>query len=480
MKSPEMQQSAAADDPTGAPALGEVPEPSGVFAPQVRALTVGLVFTITLVGFEALAISTVMPVVSADLGGLGLYGWVFSGFFLGNLVGIVIAGDRADRAGLAAPFALGLLLFAGGLLTGGLAPSMGVLVGARVAQGLGAGAIPAIAYVAVGRGYPPRLRPRVFAIFSSAWVVPGLVGPAASGAIADHASWRYVFLGLLPLVALTGAMTLPSLRRFAPAAGQKHSDDRTFLALQIATGTGLLLAGVSSGTVLVGIPLTIAGAILGFRAFARFVPDGTLRLAPGLPAAVLVRGILTFAFFGADAYVSLALISTRGTGTATAGVALTAATLAWATGTWTQERLVYRTGPRKLVRRGFALLLFGIVGIAATMFPAVPLAAGIAAWAVAGFGIGVAYSPISLTVLGLAPSARVGASAAALQLCEALGVAMGTGVSGAVVALGDGAGMAPRSMLLLAFGICALVTLVGVAAAGRIPTSLPAHSPSPG
>lgn len=456
----------------------EVPEPMGVFAPQVRALTVGLVFTITLVGFEALAISTVMPVVSKDLGGLGLYGWVFSAFFLGNLVGIVLAGDRADHAGLAAPFALGLVLFAGGLLAGGLAPSMGVLVGARVAQGLGAGAIPAIAYVAVGRGYPPRLRPRVFAIFSSAWVIPGLVGPAASGAIADHASWRYVFLGLLPLVMLAGTMTLPSLRRFPATAGPEPSGGRTFLALQIATGAGLALAGASIGTPLAGVPMAIVGAALGFRAFARLVPDGTLRLSPGLPAAVLVRGILTFAFFGADAYVSLALTSTRGTSTAVAGLALTAATLAWAAGTWTQERLVYRTGPGRLVRRGFGLVLLGIAGLAATMFSTVPLTAGIAAWAVAGFGMGIAYSPISLTVLGLAPPGREGASAAALQLCDVLGIALGTGASGAAVAAGDAAGMAPRSMLLVAFGVCALVATVGGVAALRLPSSL-AGQPTP-
>ena len=447
-------------------------EPPGVFAAPVRALTIGLVFTITLVGFEALAISTVMPVVSRDLGGLGLYGWVFSGFFLGNLVGIVIAGDRADRSGLAAPFALGLVLFAGGLLAGGVAPSMGVLVAARVAQGLGAGAIPAIAYVAVGRGYPPRLRPRVFAIFSSAWVVPGLVGPAASGAIADHASWRYVFLGLLPLVALAGIMTLPSLRRFPATAGPAPSDDRARLALQVATGAGLVLAGASTGTALTGVPVAIAGAVIGFRAFTRLVPDGTLRLAPGLPAAVLVRGILTFAFFGADAYVSLTLTSTRGTSTAVAGMALTAATLAWAAGSWTQERLVYRQGPRQLVRRGFGLILLGLAGLAATTLPAVPLATGIAVWAVAGFGIGIAYSPLSLTVLGLAPPGREGASAAALQLCDVLGIALGTGASGAAVAVGDAAGMAPRSMLLVAFGVCALVTIVGCIAAGRLPGSL--------
>ena len=116
--------------------------------------SLGLVLTITLVAFESLAISTVMPVVADDLGGLGLYGWVFSGFFLGNLFGIVTAGQAADARGTAFPFAVGLGLFSVGLLVGGLAPSMSVLVAGRVAQGIGAGAIPAVAYTTVSRMYP--------------------------------------------------------------------------------------------------------------------------------------------------------------------------------------------------------------------------------------------------------------------------------------------------------------------------------------
>ncbi|MDQ1520676.1 MAG: hypothetical protein QOI55_1749, partial [Actinomycetota bacterium] len=125
----------------------------GIWSRPRRRLSVGLVLTITLVAFESLAIATVMPVVSDDLGGLGLYGWVFSGFFLGNLLGIVVAGQNADRHGPAKPFAMGLALFALGLLGGGLAPSMGVLVAARCLQGIGAGAIPAVAYVTTGRAY---------------------------------------------------------------------------------------------------------------------------------------------------------------------------------------------------------------------------------------------------------------------------------------------------------------------------------------
>ncbi len=190
----------------------------GLFTPGRRALTAGLVMTVTLVAFEALAVSTVMPRVARELGDLALYGWVFSAFFLASIVGIVVVGGLIDRGGLVRPLAAGLGLFSVGLIVGGLAPSMPVLVGGRVLQGLGAGAIPPIAYVAIGRALPDELRPRMFATLSTAWVLPGVIGPALAGAIAVATSWRVVFLGLLPLIVLAGAITLPALRAGVPPA----------------------------------------------------------------------------------------------------------------------------------------------------------------------------------------------------------------------------------------------------------------------
>ena len=107
----------------------------GLWAPQRRALTLGLVLTITFVASEALAVVTVMPVVARDLGGLRLYGWVFSAFMLGSVVGIVAAGREADRRGPAVPFVAGVVLFGSGLAVAGLAPSMDVLVAGRVPVG---------------------------------------------------------------------------------------------------------------------------------------------------------------------------------------------------------------------------------------------------------------------------------------------------------------------------------------------------------
>ncbi len=205
----------AADETTAqlTPVAPDQATARGLWSAQRRALTAGLVLTITFIASEALAVVTIMPVVAHDLGGLNLYGWVFSAFMLGSVVGIVAAGRQADRRGPGPPFVGGLALFGAGLATAGLAPTMLVLISGRFLQGLGAGAVPAVAYVAIGRSLPEHLRARMMAVLSTAWVVPGLVGPAVSAAVAGFFGWRWVFLGLLPLVAVTGSLALPALFR---------------------------------------------------------------------------------------------------------------------------------------------------------------------------------------------------------------------------------------------------------------------------
>jgi len=468
-------QAVTLDDPTVlAPAVVTVTERDGVWAPSRRRLTLGLVMTITLVAFEALAISTVMPVVSDDLGGLGLYGWVFSGFFLGNLLGIVIAGQAADERGTALPFLVGLVLFTAGLCLGGLAPSMGVLVGARVLQGMGAGAIPAIAYATVGRCYPAAIRPRVFAVFSTAWVVPGLIGPASSSAIESALSWRAVFLALLPFVVLAGVITIPALTSAPePIDGDAEpSVDRRGPAVVLTAAVAVVLVAISGPPPVIAVPLLLVATPVAVRTFVALVPPGTLRLAAGIPAAVMVRGILTFAFFGADAYVSLTFQDVRDQPTWVAGVALTGATLGWTAAAWIQQRWILTAGPRRVVATGFTFLAIGIAGMVGALGE-LPIPLVVAAWTVAGFGIGMAYSPLSVTVLGLADPGTEGVASSSIQLADVLGVALGAGLGGAFVALGESQGWETSTALAMAFPVTLAAAVGGIFASRRLPTTLP-------
>ena len=356
---------------------GPAPPSISVWAPEHRRLTTGLVLTITLVAFESLAISTVMPDVRDDLGQLDLYGWVFSAFFLGTLVGAVMAGRAADRRGTAAPFVLGLTLFAVGITIGGATPSMLVLVLARVLQGLGAGAIPAVAYTSVGRAYPSSVQPRVFAVFSTAWVIPGMAGPAAASAISHALDWRFVFWAIVPLIAVALVMTLPALRR--PTPGRPPPPVPTSTATGSAgrwcspSGAGLVLAATTATSAPIAIGLAVVGIPVAARAFLALVPEGTTRLRPGLPAAIAIRGMVTFAFFGTDSFVPLGLTDARGQSTFVAGLALTTAVLGWTTAAWVQQHRMHRDGPRRLVATGQAIGAVGILGAALLLHDPVPV-----------------------------------------------------------------------------------------------------------
>lgn len=452
---------------------------TGVWAPERRRLTAGLVLTITLVAFESLAIATVMPTVEDDLGGLALYGWVFSGFFLAGLAGIVLTGVLIDRRGPTLPFGVGLVLFSAGLVLGGLAPSMPVLVAARLAQGFGAGAIPASAYASVARGYPAALRPRVFAVFSTAWVIPGIVGPSLATLVEHLASWRWVFLGLLPLVAVAGIMALPALAglpRPSEAAVTRTLDtaDRARLgfAAVLVVGVGLVLAAATVRSPLVTVALAAGGLPLAVAGFLRLAPRGTVRLAAGLPAIVAVRGILTWAFFGADAYVSLAVTEGRGGSTLLAGITLSATAVLWSIGSWIQEGRVARIGPQVLDRLGFALLAGATVGMVVVTL-ALPAWVAVPVWGLAGLAMGLAYPPLSVSALGAAAPGRDGEATAALHLCDVLGTAVGAGLGGAAVALADSWRWEEADGAALPFVLALAVALAGLAAARRLPRQLP-------
>lgn len=455
-----------------------------------RGLAIGLVLTITMVAFENLGVATAMPVVSDDLDGASLYGWAFTAPLLASLIGIAIAGRSIDRLGPGRPFALGLGLFTVGLAIAGAAPSMAVLVAGRFVQGLGTGVIPPVAYASIGRAFAERARARMFAFLSTAWVLPGLVGPAVSGTIAEEVGWRWVFLAILPLVPVNAVLALPALLRLGappapsdrPAAEEAQADGRQgsiALAVRLAAGVGFVVAGLGWPSPL-AVPVVVTGVAVMVPPLRRLLPRGTFRAAPGLPAAIASRGLQTFAFFGAQAYLPLALDDVRGQRAAVAGLVLTAATLAWTAGAWIQERRGHTTGRAALVLRGFVLVAGGSAVSATVLIEAVPIPLAGAGWALAGFGMGLSYSGLSLIVLAAAPPGREGRATSAMQLSDVLGMAVGTGLGGAAVAIGERTGASPRPGVAVAFTLALTAGVLAVAAARRLPQTQHQGSDAPG
>jgi MFS family permease len=500
------------------------------------ALTVGLVLVVTAIAFEALAVSTALPVVSRELHGVRLYGWAFSAFMLANLVGITVGGPLADRIGPARPMAAALALFSGGLLVSGLAPSMAVVIVGRMVSGAGAGVLIATVYVAMALGYPEAARARLFAVFSSAWVIPSLVGPVVSGTVAEHVGWRAVFLGLCPVMALDAVLVLPSMRglhapksrsdesgrrasasesrsdewaepgnssefhsaqfpvqldssesnsgQFSTPAAPSESPSGESAALpwadavRLAAGAAVLLAGLSSRSVLVAGAGAVAGVLVGWNPFQRLTPPGTLRARGPLASAVAMRGLLALTFFTFDGFLPLTLTSLRGQSPTRAGLTLTAGGISWATGSWVVDRKALSWGWRRTATTGVLLVLAGIGVAALVLIPSVPFLIAPVGWLLAGFGMGLCYPTFGLIVLAVAPEGNVGKASSALQLADMLGVALGTGLAGAAVAFSVASGWGRRPGIEAADAMVAVVGLVAVAAARRLPVRAEGQDPT--
>jgi MFS family permease len=447
----------------------------GAWSASYRRLTLGLVLIMLGPAFETLSVATILPKIVANLGGLSFYGWSFSAYMLATLVGLILAGDEADQRGPAIPFIFGVALFATGLALAGTASSMIMFVISRGVQGFGAGIIASVVYVCVGRGYPEQLKPRMVAVLSSAWVVPGLIGPALAGLVADFVGWRWVFLGLFPIVPLATGLVFPALRKLTPSLKRRSLNLPRLLATAgLVAGSGVVLTGLQAQSTAIAIILILPGLAIGIPSLRHLLPPGTLRVKAGLPAAIATMGLLSLAYFGGEAFLPLTLVSIRGQNTIIAGIALTAATLTWTAGSWVQAHLAPRQGRRILVIIGLLLIALGLAGITSVLIPGIPVIVAIAAWGVGGLGMGLAYSTLSLVVLETAPGDQMGSASASMELSSVLGTAIGTGLGGAIIAFAAGSGRSPSWGItvidLLVIAVIGLSILTAVRLPGRRPS----------
>ena len=443
----------------------------GIFDANHRALTFGILLGVTLVAFEALAVVTIAPRLSAELGGTSLYGWIFSGLLLTSLVGTVLGGQLADKRGPGQVILWGIIVFGFGLIVGAAAPNMPILIVGRLLQGLGGGAMVTALYAVVNLAYSDVMRPSLFAAMSSAWVVPGLVGPLLAAFVASHLGWRVVFWGLLPLLVLVAVLTVPAFGRF-PKPEPKDELSRLPKALQLALGTGLFLSGLTLGTWWGALLLVVEGplALLSLRAL---VPAGTLAAQPGLPAVVASRALFYSSFAGVEAFLAYMLIRIHHYDEVVASVVIATGALSWASGSFLQARLDRRAtgeGPRtRRVRTGVMLIAFGLtVQLAALVSPVLSLPISVVGWGLAGLGMGLAHATSSVLAFAHAPEGEGGNVSASLQLADQFSSALSAGIGGALLALATRLGLSETSGVAWAFFFCLVLVYLSLFTVRRL------------
>jgi MFS family permease len=407
---------------------------------------------VTLAAFEQMGVSTALPTLVHDLHGESLYSWPFTMFLATEVVGNVLGGRLCDRRGPAAVLMVAPLLFALGLVVAGTSQEMTQLLVGRALQGIGGGAQVVALYVMIAMVFPERDRPVAFGALSAAWVVPSLIGPTIAGLVTTYLNWRWIFLGLAPLVLLGWALVVIVLRRLPAFVPSENGQRRRGLPLAaVAAAVGLaVLSWAGDHPNLVGLVVVLLGLALVVPALRVLLPKGTLLVRAGLPSVILGRALLSGAFFGSQIFLPLVLQQVHGFSPALAGVPLTISALGWSAASWWQGRHPDLARPL-LMRRGFLLITLGLVLVTFVAPVWGPPWVAAVAWVFAGTGMGLGVSSVAVLVLKLSPAEDRGFNSAALQLSDLFGQSLFVGLGGVLVAqLGPTLGWSPLNAVLAA------------------------------
>ena len=460
-----------------------VARPTSIFGREYVWVTVGILSLIVLSAFEALAVTTVMPTISAALDGEALYAVAFSGPLAVGVAGMVAAGNWSDRSGPIPVVLTAVGLFVVGLVIAGTAVSMPMLIVGRLVHGLGGAGLIVALYVVVARVYPQRMHPAVFGAFAAAWVVPSMVGPFIAGLVAEFTSWRWVFLGVVVLVVAAMGILKPGLSSIAAAERTRPAVARepwhvARLLWSLAAAAAVLCASLAPR--LPGAWLWIgtgAAFVLAVVALRPLLPAGTLIARRGLPVVMSIRGLVSGAFLSTEVYLPALLTGEYRLSPALAGLALTCAGLTWALASGLQGRYSSVLTDQVSMRLGSALLVVAIGASAATSALGLSPLVAIAGWAVAGAGMGTLVPRQSGRVLRLSAPSQQGFNSSALLISDSIGAALALAATAVIfVAVAPLGGTATYTASFL---FSALLAVGGMLLAGRVghdgPASAAAH-----
>jgi EmrB/QacA subfamily drug resistance transporter len=401
-----------------------------------RPLTVvALLLGLFLAAMEMTVVSTAMPTVVAELGGLALYAWAFAGYMLATTVTVPIWGKLADLRGRKPVLLAGIALFLAGSLACGGAGSMEALIAWRAVQGLGAGAMQPVTFTLVGDLFDVHERGRMQGLFGAVWGIAGLVGPLVGGAIVHSVGWRWIFWVNLPF-GIASAAVLAAAYHERPER-HEHRLDVSGAALLSLAVLAALLAVRSRATGLVAAPVA-ALATAAFLAVERRAREPLLPLDLFSQRVMVVASasgaLMGAAMLSTVTYVPLWVQSVLGLPPTAAGAAIAPMALGWPVASAIAGRLVPRVGYRPLLLVGFATSAAATLLAAVALRPGTPLLAVQALMASYGVGLGVANPPLLIAVQTSVPWSRRGVATASTLFFRTIGGTLAVGLLGGVLA----------------------------------------------
>ncbi|MEK3748566.1 MFS transporter [Paenibacillus sp. FSL E2-8871] len=448
----------------------------GIFDAQYRALTIGIILAVTTVAFEGLGVTTIAPKVAQSLNAIHYYGWIFSAFLLSQIIGTMVIGQQIDKNGVYKSFVVSILIFVTGIVIAATSFNIYMLIGGRAFQGFGAGALLTCVYSSITLSYPDNLRTKILAAFSSAYILPALIGPYIAGLLAENLSWRFVFWLVLPFIVLSVWLTLPLFRKLQAennnASSTKRGTNKEIYAILLTLGTGLLLAGLGFLPYWKGIVISIAGGLIMIQPLRKLLPEGALVVKKGLPATIVTRGLFVACYYAVESYVVLALTNVKGLSADVAGLIVAAGAISWSIAAWLQSKLDeqdHGRGRRQRVMIGVAFMIVGValvitvIGISGN-----GIVLAVFSQILTGFGIGLAHPTTGAIALQHAEDGDAGSISANIQFIDAFSPALSIGLGGALITISESFGWGVMTGILLALSIQLLFVILSFIATFRI------------
>jgi MFS family permease len=395
-------------------------------------------------------VTTVLPSVVNEIGGLDWYAWNTTLFVMGSIVGATLSVRLLAMLGPRGACLAALAAFTAGSIGCALAPAMPWLLAGRTVQGVGGGLLAALSYGLIQLVFAPRLWPRAVALVSGMWGVATLCGPAVGGLFAQAGHWRWAFWSLLPLAAVQALLVAVQLR---PAAGVQHERPAgmpRIPALQIALlAASVLLIAASefapalawqAAGVAAGLGLGVAATRADGRAAVRLLPTGAYAVRTPL-GAIYAGVVLLMIGTTTEIFVPYFLQLLHSHSPLLAGYLTAAMAGGWSVGSMLSSGRSGK-GADRMLRAGPVACTLGLAALAVLMPGHGSLAPGIETLLVAialgavGLGVGIGWPHLVTRVMSLAPQGQEGLASASITTVQLYGMAVGAAVAGLVANAG--------------------------------------------
>ncbi|MFF3761903.1 MFS transporter [Streptomyces sp. NPDC002185] len=402
-----------------------------------------LMLAMGLAALDGTIVSTAVPQIVGDLGGLSVFSWLFAGYLLAVTVTLPVYGKLSDTFGRKPVLVAGTVLFLVGSLLCAAAWNMASLIAFRVVQGLGGGALQGTVQTIAADLYPLKERPRIQAKLSSVWATSSIAGPALGGLLAGYADWRWIFLINLPvgLVALwLVARHLREPARTAPRA-RVRIDWAGALAI-FATGAVLITALVQGGVAwpwfsapslgLLGAAAVLAAltVVIERRAAEPIIPGWVWRRRT-IAAVNLSLGALGLLMVAPTVFLPTYAQSVLGLGPIAAGFVLSSWTLSWPITAALSNRVYTRIGFRLTAVLGISLALLLLLAFPFLPFPGEPWQPALLMLLLGG-SLGLFQLPLIVGVQSTVPYGERGTTTASVLFCRQVGQSVGAALFGAI------------------------------------------------